>query len=107
MFAQKGNLKSGTNWVASWGSVQNVGWTSCQYVLMSFLQMVFGQWHGGVLSKIQLGSHMKGDQRKGLKKHSRKLQLLCSWITYDPSYNNLSSTTLWQDARYSMQVGCG
>jgi hypothetical protein len=68
VFAQKGSLKSGTNWVASWGSVQNVGWISCQFVLISVLQMVLGQWHGGVLSKIQLGCHMKGDQRKGLKK---------------------------------------
>jgi hypothetical protein len=43
---------------------------------MSILQMVPRQWHGNVLSKIQLGCHMKGDQRKGLNFFSRKLQLL-------------------------------
>jgi hypothetical protein len=37
------------------GGLQNVGWASCQYVLMIILQMVFHQWLGDVLSKILLG----------------------------------------------------
>jgi len=34
-----------------------------------------------ISSKI-LGWQMKGDPRIGLKKHSRELQLLCSYINY-------------------------